>query len=110
MPSIATNVPWLIPKEARFRPDGTVRVDPEYGQYETGTYHGVKYRIWFKSGSAEFAGASDSTLDIGPYKREKPGEREKKKQPSPKDVAEAQRRVEEARRKSDESFRRLSAL
>jgi hypothetical protein len=71
-PSVATDVPWRIPKEARFRPDGTVRVDPKEGQYETGTYRGVKYRIWFKGGHAAIAGSAESKLDIGPYKEEKP--------------------------------------
>jgi len=72
MPSIAADVSGLIPKEARFRPDGTVRVKPEDGQWETGTYRGVKYRIWFKGGQADIAGSPESKLDIGPYKREKP--------------------------------------
>jgi hypothetical protein len=70
--SIAADRLGPIAKKVQFRPDGVVRVDPEAGQYETGTYNGVKYRIWFKSGNAEVAGSAESKLDIGPYKREKP--------------------------------------
>src|SRR5262245_58995995 len=61
LPTFALDKPWLIPKDARFRPDGEVAVQ-ENVQVETGTYHGVSYRFRFTDGSGTFAGALGNTL------------------------------------------------
>ena len=61
LPARALDKPWLIPKDARFRPDGEVVAQANV-QMETGTYHGVQYRFRFTDGSGTFAGASGNTL------------------------------------------------
>jgi hypothetical protein len=52
----------LIPKEARFRPDGNIIVSGTH-QTETGTYNGIKYMFSFTDGRGTFEGAPGNTLD-----------------------------------------------
>jgi hypothetical protein len=59
---------WLLPKEARFRPDGKIEIDGKLDQYETGIYNGVKYRFRFKDGRGLFAAVADNSYQPDDFK------------------------------------------